>query len=289
MTLVLVARTCRRSPRARDGAVCAPHGARRTHLQTELETRIVARKQRIRQRLGHRRGAGRRAERDLPALRASALRRGRSGFRAVGRAPRRRRRRDLEAPGPRGHGRERAAFPRFRPCLSRGLGAGRDNYAMPWPVTEALLLKFVAHHLWDPARRESDARHGMPAEVADQLREDGFLRADGPHAPGTVRRRLSAPPTVQSRPALPRPRRPRRSGSAPALPVASAWRDQDDERRRSPCAENSRGSRPAAAQRRSRIKFTDWGRRRLVFDGAPPVDRPEHRTPPDVGPLDPEF
>ena len=215
MTLVLVARTCRRSPRARDGAVCAPHGARRTHLQTELETRIVARKQRIRQRLGHRRGAGRRAERDLPALRASALRRGRSGFRAVGRAPRRRRRRDLEAPGPRGHGRERAAFPRFRPCLSRGLGAGRDNYAMPWPVTEALLLKFVAHHLWDPARRESDARHGMPAEVADQLREDGFLRADGPHAPGTVRRRLSAPPTAQSRPALPRPRRPRRSGSAP--------------------------------------------------------------------------
>jgi hypothetical protein len=40
---------------------------------------------------------------------------------------------------------------------------------VPCPVREALLLKFVAHHLWDPARRESDGRHGMPAEVADQL------------------------------------------------------------------------------------------------------------------------
>lgn len=26
---------------------------------------------------------------------------------------------------------------------------------LPWPAPEALLLKFVAHHLWDPARRET--------------------------------------------------------------------------------------------------------------------------------------
>ncbi|HKN27884.1 MAG TPA: integrase, partial [Roseiarcus sp.] len=63
---------------------------------------------------------------------------------------------------------------------------------LPWPVSEGLLLKFVAHHLWDPARRETDARHGMPADAAEALHEEGFLRADGPHAPSTVRRRLSS-------------------------------------------------------------------------------------------------
>jgi integrase len=63
---------------------------------------------------------------------------------------------------------------------------------LPWPVTEALLLKFVAHHLWDPAKREADDRHGMPAGVAFALRADGFLRVEGPHAPATVRRRLSS-------------------------------------------------------------------------------------------------
>lgn len=63
---------------------------------------------------------------------------------------------------------------------------------LPWPASEALLLKFVAHHLWDPARRESDGRHGMPADVAERLHAGGFLRSDGPHAPATVRRRLSS-------------------------------------------------------------------------------------------------
>ena len=59
---------------------------------------------------------------------------------------------------------------------------------LPWPATEALLLKFVAHHLWDPARREADDRHGMPANVTEALRADGLLRTEGPHAPATVRR-----------------------------------------------------------------------------------------------------
>ncbi|WP_051649936.1 site-specific integrase [Rhizobium etli] len=62
---------------------------------------------------------------------------------------------------------------------------------LPWPAPEALLLKFVAHHLWDPARRENDAEHGIPAEVDWALRDGGFLRSIGPHAPDTVRRRLA--------------------------------------------------------------------------------------------------
>lgn len=62
---------------------------------------------------------------------------------------------------------------------------------LPWPAPEALLLKFVAHHLWDPARRESDGDHGMPADVDHALRGGGFLRVTGPHTGATVRRRLA--------------------------------------------------------------------------------------------------
>jgi len=63
--------------------------------------------------------------------------------------------------------------------------------SLPWPAPEALLLKFVAHHLWSPQRRETDSDHGMPTEVDEILRQQGFLKATGPHAPSTVRRRLS--------------------------------------------------------------------------------------------------
>jgi len=63
---------------------------------------------------------------------------------------------------------------------------------LPWPAPESLLLKFVAHHLWDPVKRAEDASHGMPAEVETGLRAKGLLRADGPHAPDTVRRRLTS-------------------------------------------------------------------------------------------------
>ena len=63
---------------------------------------------------------------------------------------------------------------------------------LPWPAPEALALKFVAHHLWDPARREAEPGHGMPAEVADSLRARDLLRVEGPHAPATVRRRLAS-------------------------------------------------------------------------------------------------
>ena len=64
--------------------------------------------------------------------------------------------------------------------------------SLPWPAPEALLLKFVAHHLWDPEKRVIDPDHGMPLDVDDNLRRQGFLRSTGPHAPDTVRRRLAS-------------------------------------------------------------------------------------------------
>jgi integrase len=63
---------------------------------------------------------------------------------------------------------------------------------LPWPASESLALKFVAHHLWDPAKRETDPQHGMPADVATALRESEMLRSAGPHAPSTVKRRLAS-------------------------------------------------------------------------------------------------
>ncbi|KQW26399.1 integrase [Rhizobium sp. Root274] len=63
--------------------------------------------------------------------------------------------------------------------------------SLPWPAPEALLLKFVAHHLWDPEKRLTDPEHGMPADIENKLRLQGFLQKKGPHAPDTVRRRLA--------------------------------------------------------------------------------------------------
>lgn len=63
--------------------------------------------------------------------------------------------------------------------------------SLPWPAPEALLLKFVAHHLWNAEKRLTDPDHGMPADVEQKLRIQGLLRSPGPHAPDTVRRRLA--------------------------------------------------------------------------------------------------
>ncbi|MEJ1177170.1 site-specific integrase [Agrobacterium sp. CMT1] len=71
-------------------------------------------------------------------------------------------------------------------------GLAATGQSLPWPAPEALLLKFVAHHLWDPERRASDPNHGMPPEVEENLRGQGFLKSIGPHAPDTVRRRLAS-------------------------------------------------------------------------------------------------
>ena len=84
-----------------------------------------------------------------------------------------------------GMGKKHPARALLRPGLTRGLGAhGYGSVpALPWPAAEAPALKFMAHHLWDLVRRESDDRHGVRAEVGDALRADGLLRTEGPHAP----------------------------------------------------------------------------------------------------------
>jgi integrase len=64
--------------------------------------------------------------------------------------------------------------------------------ALPWPAPEALLIKFVAHHLWDETERAANPDHGMPKHVTAFLKSRGLLRIAGPHAPATVRRRLSS-------------------------------------------------------------------------------------------------
>ncbi len=50
--------------------------------------------------------------------------------------------------------------------------------ALPWPAGRDLILKFIAHHLWDPVRRESDPNHGMPEDVQAALRREGALRTN---------------------------------------------------------------------------------------------------------------
>lgn len=62
---------------------------------------------------------------------------------------------------------------------------------LAWPASETTLLRFIAHHLWDEGEREKNSDHGMPETVAEALRAEGRLRASGPHAPATVRRRLA--------------------------------------------------------------------------------------------------
>jgi hypothetical protein len=66
----------------------------------------------------------------------------------------------------------------------------------PPPARESLLLRLVAHHLWDPVEQAEDPNHGMPAEVETELRVKGLRRATGPHAPDTVRRRLTSWPIL---------------------------------------------------------------------------------------------
>jgi integrase len=70
---------------------------------------------------------------------------------------------------------------------------------LPWPAPVPLILKFIAHHLWDPERRKTDPAHGIPEDVALALEDLKLLRkakGDGahraPHAVTTVQRRLAS-------------------------------------------------------------------------------------------------
>jgi hypothetical protein len=116
--------------------------------------------------------------------------------------------------------------------------------SLPWPAPEALPLKFVAHHLWDPQKRLTDPEHGIPAEVEDKLRVQGSLRTVGPQAPDTVRRRLAtwstltkwrglsgafASPALKSAirltvRATPRPKNAKVPGLSPATCWQNCWR-----------------------------------------------------------------
>jgi integrase len=62
-----------------------------------------------------------------------------------------------------------------------------------------LVLKFIAHHLWDADKKLSDPSHGMPEDMATQLTAQGLFRGSknttgfrSPHASSTVRRRLAS-------------------------------------------------------------------------------------------------
>jgi len=43
---------------------------------------------------------------------------------------------------------------------------------LPWPAPPGLILKFIAHHLWDPAAKAEDDGHGMPTVIADLLNQN---------------------------------------------------------------------------------------------------------------------
>jgi hypothetical protein len=61
---------------------------------------------------------------------------------------------------------------------------------LPWPADPELVLKFIAHHMWDPDQRAIDPAHGMPDDVAEDLWDRKILKVKGPHARKTVSRRL---------------------------------------------------------------------------------------------------
>lgn len=62
---------------------------------------------------------------------------------------------------------------------------------LAWPAGEDAILKFLAHHLFDAKERKKDPSHGMPEPIETALMDAGKLQATLPHAPSTVRRRLS--------------------------------------------------------------------------------------------------
>ena len=62
---------------------------------------------------------------------------------------------------------------------------------LPWPADPELVLKFIAHHLWDPEQKAVDPAHGMPDAVIEELWDRKILKVRGPHAPKTVSRRLA--------------------------------------------------------------------------------------------------
>ena len=47
---------------------------------------------------------------------------------------------------------------------------------LSWPADPELILKFIAHHLWDPNQKAVDPAHGMPDAVIDELWDRKVLK-----------------------------------------------------------------------------------------------------------------
>lgn len=62
---------------------------------------------------------------------------------------------------------------------------------LPWPAPEGLILKFIAHHLFDPAEKLINPDHGLPGPVLAVMIGLGLRKDGGAHAIATVRRRLT--------------------------------------------------------------------------------------------------
>ena len=90
---------------------------------------------------------------------------------------------------------------------------------LPWPAPEALALKFVAHHLWDPARRDTDPSHGMPDGDRRGLARRGSAARGRP-----ARARDRAPAPVQLGDPASLERRGRSLQIAGAAVRRSGWR-----------------------------------------------------------------
>src|SRR3984957_7604822 len=89
-------------------------------------------------------------------------------------------------------GGERPAGARGGSRLFRDLGGRRHRASRcRGRRRRSLALKFVAHHLWDPSKRVSDLRHGMPAESRRKPAGGGIAALEWPPWPNTVKRRLA--------------------------------------------------------------------------------------------------
>ncbi|MFC5485627.1 tyrosine-type recombinase/integrase [Microvirga aerilata] len=62
---------------------------------------------------------------------------------------------------------------------------------MPWPADPELVLKFIAHHMWDPDWKAADPTYGMPVDAVEELWDRKILNVKGPHAPKTASRWLA--------------------------------------------------------------------------------------------------
>ncbi|MBK1668177.1 hypothetical protein CKO28_09020 [Rhodovibrio sodomensis] len=70
--------------------------------------------------------------------------------------------------------------------------------ALPMPTPASVVQTFIAHHLWDPAIKQTNPAHGMPDWIADGMEQLGLKRRPAPGeqrrpaSPSTVKRRLAS-------------------------------------------------------------------------------------------------